>query len=108
MNRRSVLKGLVAALAASSLWPRSGAMAATHHTVEILEFTFVPQRLKVAPGDKITWINKDIVPHTATALDESWDSGSLEQGQRQTLTVSDGMRGTYFCRHHPSMVAELV
>ena len=108
MTRRNLIRGLVAALAASGLLPRGSAMAASEHEVEIKGFAFVPARLQVAPGDKVTWINSDVVPHTATASDESWDSGSLEQGQSRTLTVSDAMRGSYFCRHHPSMVAELV
>ena len=108
MTRRSLLKGLVAAIAASGLLPRGAASAAVEHAVEIKAFKFVPARLKVAPGDKIIWRNADVVPHTATASDESWDAGSMEQGQNQTLVVSPGMQTQYFCRHHPSMVAELV
>ena len=108
MTRRYVLKRLAAALAASGLLPGGQAVGATEHLVEIKQFAFVPERLNVAAGDKVTWINADIVPHTATAKDESWDTGSLQQGQKRSLTISEDMRGEYFCRHHPSMVAELV
>ena len=108
MQRRTVLTGLVAAVAATSLVPSNRAMAGRVHQIEIRDFAFVPTRLKVAPGDEVTWINRDVVPHTATASDESWDTGSLDQGQSTTLTIAEGMQARYFCRFHPSMVAELV
>ncbi len=28
---------------------------------------FVPERLEVAAGDRITWTNRDFVPHSVTA-----------------------------------------
>lgn len=44
------------------------------YRVEIKHFKFVPERLTVAPGDTVVWVNLDLVPHTVTAKDESWDS----------------------------------
>ncbi|NNF80230.1 MAG: hypothetical protein HKN05_19595 [Rhizobiales bacterium] len=110
MNRRDLVRRLLAAVAATGLLPRTQGQAASSvsHEVEIKDFAFVPARLNVALGDKVTWINADVVPHTATASDESWDSGSVQQGERQTLVISQGMTGAYYCRHHPSMKAELV
>ena len=35
------------------------------HTVTIDGFRFQPERLTVARGDRIVWVNKDVVPHTA-------------------------------------------
>ncbi len=75
------------------------------HVVEIRNLEFTTKELVVAPGDTITWVNYDIVPHTVTADDESWDSGLVEaQGQWQTVVKAD-MHKTYFCRYHPSMTA---
>ena len=37
------------------------------HTVTIEEMRFQPERLTVARGDTIVWVNKDLVPHTATS-----------------------------------------
>ena len=113
MQRRLVLKGLVAAGAAislSSFWggvARAASASKIHH-VEIKGLVFVPGKLAVKPGDKITWTNRDIVVHTATAKDESWDTGPLEKGESHTLTVTEGMSGSYFCQLHPSMTAEIV
>jgi len=112
MQRRSVLKGLVAAGAATSfpLVRGDAADAASepkHHKVVIKSFAYVPANLDVNPGDKITWSNEDIVPHTATAVDESWDTGSIANGESRTLTAKEGMSADYFCRFHPSMLAKI-
>lgn len=77
------------------------------HIVEIRNLEFIPKELVVAPGDTIIWINHDIIPHTVTAGDESWDSDLVEaEGQWQTI-VKANMHETYFCRYHPSMKAKL-
>ena len=78
------------------------------HFVNISAFTFEPALLDVKPGDTITWINLDIVPHTATAVDQSWDTGELNTGERVTLTVSADYFAAYFCRYHPGMKARVV
>ncbi|MCZ4279916.1 cupredoxin domain-containing protein [Kiloniella laminariae] len=73
------------------------------HSVEIRNLIFVPDSLEVSPGDKIRWINHDISPHTATAMDERWDTGELSMGQSSTLTVTEEMAGEYYCLFHPHM-----
>ena len=37
------------------------------HTITIEGMRFQPEVLTVSPGDTIVWVNKDIVPHTATS-----------------------------------------
>lgn len=108
LGRRTFSARVMAALVAVALpgWPR-GARAAggTAHTVEIRDLTFRPQRLDVRAGDTITWINHDIAPHTATAVDGSWDTGPLKKGARASVTVGADMTSQYFCRFHPAMKA---
>ena len=78
------------------------------HVVEIQQFKFVPAKLEVAPGDTIVWINRDIVPHTVTAANESWDSETINKdGEWQTVVRSE-MSGDYYCRFHPIMKAQFV
>jgi len=62
--------------AAQSSQPTSGTEANTH-IVDISDLTFSPQSLEVKVGDTITWVNNDFIPHTATAVDKSWDSKNL-------------------------------
>lgn len=79
----------------------------TTHRVEIQRFKFVPEALDVRPGDIIVWVNLDVVPHTVTALDKSWDSGNLDFEGQWSTTVMTKMSGSYQCRYHPSMKGAL-
>jgi len=108
VRRRCFVKGVVAAGFATAL-PYAGANAQEnrHHLVEIRKFKFVPDTLSVKSGDTITWVNHDIVPHTATASDKSWDTGKIKKGERGQVTVGDGFADAYFCRFHPNMKASL-
>lgn len=85
----------------------SVAQAVTVHQVEIYQFKFVPNTLLIYPGDQVIWINKDIVPHTATASNNSWDSGEILTGQSQSLTFKESAVLSYYCRYHPGMKARL-
>ena len=75
--------------------------------VEIGNFKFKPEAPSAKPGDVIVWINKDIVPHTVTAKDGSWDSGLIEAGGQWELVVTKETIPAYSCRFHPSMTAKL-
>ena len=77
------------------------------HIIQIRNFQFSPPDLVVAPGDIVTWINHDLVPHTITADDKSWSSDRLDSDDRWELVVHEGTRETYFCRYHPSMEPRL-
>jgi plastocyanin len=108
MQRREVVGWAVAACAAAVIPFAIPVLAQTmpvpaNHTVEIQNFVFSPKTLSVKAGDRITWINKDIVPHTATAADTSWDTGNLKLNESGTVTVTKDMVTGYFCRFHPSM-----
>ena len=77
------------------------------HQVDIQGFKFVPGTLDVRPGDSITWTNRDLAPHTATAKAGDWDTGPIERGQSVTLTVAPDMSADYFCAFHPAMNAKV-
>ncbi len=61
----------------------------------------------VKPGDTIIWTNQDIAPHTATALDDSWDTGTITKGKSKNILVTENFLPQYFCRFHPQMRATL-
>lgn len=71
-------------------------------------FAFVPERVELAVGDTVVWINRDIVPHTATEKDSVWDSGSIAPQQRWSLVPSNTGRQNYICTFHPTMTGTLV
>ncbi len=79
------------------------APAFQEHVVEIRQFKFEPETINAKPGDTITWVNKDIVPHTATSKDGSWDTGTLNKDESNSMTVTSNMASDYFCRFHVNM-----
>jgi plastocyanin len=108
---KKLMNLVVAAFAATiflSLTETGRAAEPRRIVVEITNFKFIPERPALTPGDTITWVNKDIVPHTATAKDGSWDSGLIEVGKQWTVTITADMAVAYFCAYHPMMKAALV
>ena len=106
--KKNVMSLIVAAFVATILFQfplEGGAAEARRVVVEIKSFKFVPQQPALAPGDTIVWINKDIVPHTVTAKDGSWDSGLIEAGKRWTVTITPDMARDYYCAYHAMMKA---
>lgn len=73
------------------------------HVVEIREFRFEPSNLVVSAGDTIRWINRDPVPHTATARDTTWDSGRIAAGGEWQMVATASRTADYFCVYHPTM-----
>lgn len=88
------------------------ASAATGHSagntnVAIAGFAYSPRQVTVRVGDTVTWTNNDSAPHTVTANDASFDSGTLGQGGVYSRTF--GVTGvfSYFCAIHPSMTGSV-
>ena len=73
------------------------------HIIEIRDFDFHPKRTLALPGDTVVWINRDIVPHTATANDRGWSSQALEEGESWEMVVKDTRLHNYFCDFHRHM-----
>ncbi len=69
---------------------------------------FIPARLEVAAGDRITWTNADIVPHTVTAASAGVESGEIGQGKSWSFVAKKKGEMAYICRLHPVMKATLV
>jgi len=81
-------------------------VAGTRHIVEISGFAFVPAQLQVATGDSVTWVNRDVVPHTIQVAGGAGPlSPELLTGDEFTLTVHDPMH--YVCGLHLSMQGQL-
>jgi plastocyanin/uncharacterized membrane protein len=78
--------------------------------VRILNFKFEPQTLTVAPGTKVTWVNKDDEPHTATSSENPklFDSRVLDTAETYSFTFSGTGSHPYFCKLHPHMTGVIV
>ena len=83
--------------------PAQSGDAVRAEKVEIVEFTYEPDPVQIEEGGKVTWINRDSAPHTATADDGSFDTGTLEEGKLKSENFKAPGTYTYFCEIHPSM-----
>lgn len=81
--------------------------APRRHTVTIEGNAFRPDDLTVDRGDTIVWVNRDFYPHTATASDGSFDSGTIPADESWELTIEAPGELRYVCTLHPTMKALL-
>ena len=85
----------------------ASAGSAAEHIVTIDAMQFSPATLTVRSGDQVQWLNKDLVPHTATAR-PGFDSGSIAPGQAWRWMAAKRGHYAYACTLHPTMKALLV
>ena len=79
--------------------PAEGAV----HTVVIENLQFNPSELRVHRGERIVWVNKDLFPHTVTAVAHAFDSGSIAAGASWTYVAGKAGEYAYGCTFHPTM-----
>jgi plastocyanin len=77
------------------------------HTVTIEGMRFQPEMLTVERGDTIVWVNKDIVPHTATSTRGGFDSKDIQVDKSWKYTIRKMGDFAYICTFHPAMKAML-
>ncbi len=109
---RSMVRQLAAGIAALMLVAASisgfgmrGVSAQAGNAVEIKNFQYTPNNQTVPVGTTVTWTNNDQPPHTATARDGSFDTGTLTTGQSKAITLDKAGTFEYYCRIHPEMTS---
>ena len=81
----------------------SPAAAAPHtYTVVIDKLKFGPLPAQLHKGDTIVWANRDILRHTATAADHSFDV-DLQPGKAGKTVINKTGSIPFSCRFHPGM-----
>jgi plastocyanin len=75
--------------------------------VAISGFAFRPDVLHVRPGAVVTFVNSDFEAHTATAVDQTFDSGTMDPGQRWRHRFERPGRYVFECLYHPYMRGEV-
>lgn len=104
MNRVWVSGWLVLCVVMFCVAAASGQKAAPQtHTVQMHNFAFEPAELTVNVGDAVEWKNADMVSHTVTAADGSFDSGKIAPGGSWKLVAKKRGTHAYKCLPHPNM-----
>ena len=88
--------------------PQSAVAMANSTKISMATFAFGPSTVTVRAGQKVTWIDGDPVPHTATAKDGQWNTGQVVPGGSFTVTMTKPGTYEYFCGDHPFMQAKVI
>jgi len=70
--------------------------------------SFAPASITVKAGTEVIWKNKDSAPHTVTADDGSFDSGSMGQGDEFRKKLVKPGTLSYSCDIHAYMSGKIV
>ena len=110
LDRSLAIAALLAcgAAGAEAAPPAATSAPAAARTVVIENMQYAPAELHVRRGERVTWVNKDLVPHTVTARDKSFDSQSIAAGASWSTVAAHAGRFAYACSFHPTMSATLV
>ena len=69
---------------------------------------FSESTITISLGDMITWTNQDSAPHSATADNGEFDSGTLNNGDTFTFIFNTAGTYTYHCAIHNGMTATII
>ncbi|HEV2350514.1 MAG TPA: cupredoxin family copper-binding protein [Terriglobia bacterium] len=79
------------------------------YSVNIDNFSFAPATLTVPVGAKVTWTNKDDVPHTVVSTNNAFThSPALDTDESFTYTFTKSGTYEYYCSVHPKMLGKIV
>ena len=106
MTRRESIGGIVLLASLPLLGAMVTAATPPTHRIEMRNMRFGPVPARIKAGDTIVWINRDIVPHTATARNGSFDI-DVPSGGSATMVVGSAGKVAFYCRYHPGMRGEL-
>jgi plastocyanin len=87
----------------------AGAQTPAAVAVGIDNFTFNPQTLTVKAGTKVTWTNRDDIPHGIASANNAFTrSQALDTDDSFTFTFTTPGTYQYFCYIHPHMTGSIV
>jgi plastocyanin len=93
----------------SSDKPKAGASEKPGaNEVFIDNFSFSPASLTVSVGTKLTWTNKDDVPHNVVSKDGYFSSKALDTDDKFSFTFDKAGTYDYYCSIHPRMTAKVI
>ncbi len=76
--------------------------------VSIKDLTFAPADLEIQVGTTVRWTNHDAFPHTVRSVNDTFDSGILEETDTFDYTFDTSGTFNYICALHPTMKGSVV
>ena len=74
--------------------------------VEMHQFKFAPAEIEIAAGGTVTFVNLDLVPHTATG--DAFDTGTLKKDERKEIAFPTAGDFPYLCKFHRHMTGRVI
>ncbi len=104
----AILFATVAAAACTQVPAQAQAPAAqsAEKVIEIKNYMFM--EVTVPQGTKVTWINRDEVPHTVIERNKVFHSPALDTDDKYSFVFDKPGTYEYFCSLHPYMVAKVI
>jgi plastocyanin len=101
--------GEAAARAHTATVPQAVAGASGSNEVTIDNFAFNPKIVPIAAGSKLTWRNRDDVPHKIQSADNRFvGSPLLDTKSVYSVGFPESGEYPYFCSLHPVMQGKVV
>ncbi len=69
-------------------------------TITITDNQYSPKIASIAPGDTVTWVNSGATPHTVTADNGTFDSGTIQPGQSFSAIFNSVGTYAYYCKSY--------
>jgi plastocyanin len=90
--------------------PRAATREAEAVRVVIDNFAYSPRELRIVPGSRVLWINRDDMPHTvtSTAKPKTFDSGALDGDESFAFVFQAPGTYDYFCALYPHMTGKVI
>ena len=83
--------------------------SATPYQIDIDSFSFSPATLTIPVGAKVTWTNKDDVPHTVVSTNNTFPhSPALDTEESFSYAFARAGTYEYYCSVHPKMLGKVV
>ena len=76
--------------------------------VKIDNFSFGPQTVSVPVGAKVTWTNRDDIPHTVVSTEGVFKSKVQDTNEQFSFTFDKAGTYPYYCSIHPKMTGKVV
>jgi amicyanin len=76
--------------------------------IEIRQFRFETDTVRVTAGTTVRWVNRDPLAHTSTAENGEWGSPLIGPGETFTVRFDEDGTYPYYCTPHPFMRGAII
>jgi plastocyanin len=94
------MEGVIRVGDAGAAPPAQPALAAAEVTVSMKDFDFEPLDIRVKAGSTVIWKNDGAKPHSARAVDDSFDTTVFNSGLSKSVTFTQAGEFPYYCELH--------